>query len=169
MWFFYVYVFLCICGFFRGDVHACVVVLAWWGKWVYGFVGDGGSCKSSGQCHVWRKEGNILFNDAMNTFYLCQTYGKIHSDGKRGNPLPSNMLLFPFAARVLLYAPSHTQDNTYHGLGYISHAALAGTRNSSVVPPWGIDPKTHRTMSGRSTTTELHLTPWSCACHLYTF
>ena len=32
-------------------------------------------------------------------------------------------------ARVLLYAPSHRQDNTYHGLCYTSRGALAGTRN----------------------------------------
>ena len=31
-------------------------------------------------------------------------------------------------ARVLLYAPSHRQDNTYHGLCYTSRGALAGTR-----------------------------------------
>ena len=35
-------------------------------------------------------------------------------------------------ARVLLYAPSHRQDNTYHGLCYTSRGALAGTRNSSM-------------------------------------
>ena len=35
-------------------------------------------------------------------------------------------------ARVLLYAPSHIQDNTYHGLCYTSRGALAGTRNSSM-------------------------------------
>ena len=34
-------------------------------------------------------------------------------------------------ARVLLYAPSHRQDNTYHSLCYTSRGALAGTRNSS--------------------------------------
>ena len=37
-------------------------------------------------------------------------------------------------ARVLLYAPSHIQDNTYHGLCYTSRGALAGTRNSSMGP-----------------------------------
>ena len=37
--------------------------------------------------------------------------------------------------RVLLYAPSHRQDNTYHSLCYTSHGALAGTRNSSMGPP----------------------------------
>ena len=39
------------------------------------------------------------------------------------------------AARVLLYAPSQKQDNTYHGLCYTSRGALAGTRNSSMCPP----------------------------------
>ena len=56
-------------------------------------------------------------------------------------------------ARVLLYAPSHRQDNTYHGLCYTSRGALAGTRNGST--PWRIYPTTHSTMSERSTS-ELH-------------
>ena len=42
---------------------------------------------------------------------------------------------FRLAARVLLYAPSHRQDSTYHGLCYTSREALAGTRNSSMGPP----------------------------------
>ena len=42
---------------------------------------------------------------------------------------------FRLTARVLLYAPSHRQDNTYHGLCYTSRGALAGTRNSSMGPP----------------------------------
>ena len=37
---------------------------------------------------------------------------------------------FRLTARVLLYAPSHRQDSTYHGLCYTSRVALAGTRNS---------------------------------------
>ena len=44
---------------------------------------------------------------------------------------------YRLTARVLLYAPSHRQDNTYHGLCYTSRAALAGTRNSSMVPGRG--------------------------------
>ena len=45
-----------------------------------------------------RKEGNILFNDALNTFYLL-LYGirhmvKDHSDSERGNLLPPYGLLF---------------------------------------------------------------------------
>ena len=47
---------------------------------------------------ISRKEGNVLFNDALNTFYL-RLYGvrhmvKNHSDSERGNPLPPRGLLF---------------------------------------------------------------------------
>ena len=42
---------------------------------------------------------------------------------------------YRLTARVILYAPSHRQDNTYHGLSYTSRGALAGTRNSSMGPP----------------------------------
>ena len=85
------------------------------------------------------KEGNVLFNDTLNTFYL-RLYGvghmvKDHSDSERGNPLPPHGLLFPINSKGSLYAPSHRQDNTYHSLCYTSHGALAGTRNSSMGPP----------------------------------
>ena len=42
---------------------------------------------------------------------------------------------YRLTVRVLLYAPSHRQDNTYHGLCYTSRGALAGTRNSSMGSP----------------------------------
>ena len=41
---------------------------------------------------------------------------------------------FRLATRVILYASSHRQNNTYHGLCYTSWGALAGTRNSSLGP-----------------------------------
>ena len=52
-------------------------------------------------------------------------------------------------ARVLLYAPSHRQDSTYHGLCYTSRGALAGTRNSSMgstVKERSDDPSHHERM-----------------------
>ena len=66
---------------------------------------------------------------------------------------------FRLTAWVLLYAPSHRQDSTYHGLCYTSREALAGTWNSSMgspdegsirrpIEPWAND-----------LTTELHLAP----------
>ena len=47
---------------------------------------------------MYRKEGNVLFNDALNTFYLW-LYGvrhmvKDHSDSERGNTLLPYGLLF---------------------------------------------------------------------------
>ena len=50
-----------------------------------------------------RKEGNVLFNDALNTFYL-RLYGvrhmvKDHSDSEKGNPLLQHGLLFPISSK----------------------------------------------------------------------
>ena len=42
---------------------------------------------------------------------------------------------YQLTARILLYTPSHREDNTYHSLCYTSRGALAGTRNSSMGPP----------------------------------
>ena len=42
---------------------------------------------------------------------------------------------YRLTGRVLLHAPSHRQDSTYHGLCYTSCGALAGTCNSSMGPP----------------------------------
>ena len=96
-------------------------------------------CKQQLLVYTHTKEGNVLFNDAFNTFYLW-LYGighmvKDHSDSERGNPLPHIGYSFRLAARVLLYASSHRQDNTYNGLCYTSRGALAGTENSSMGPP----------------------------------
>ena len=55
-------------------------------------------------CHrIGRKEGNVLFNDALNTFYL-RIYGVRHtvkdnSDNEKGNPLPPHRLLFPINSK----------------------------------------------------------------------
>ena len=51
---------------------------------------------------VW-KEGNVLFNDTLNTFYL-RLYGvghmvKDHSDSERENPLPPHRLFFPISSK----------------------------------------------------------------------
>ena len=59
--------------------------------------------------HSGRKEGNVLFNDALNTFYL-RLYGvrhmvKDHSDSKRGNLLPPHGLLFPISSTFICTIP----------------------------------------------------------------
>ena len=50
-----------------------------------------------------RKEGKVLFNDALNTFYL-RLYGvrhmvRDHSHSEKGNPLPPHRLLFPINSK----------------------------------------------------------------------
>ena len=49
---------------------------------------------------------------------------------------PHTCYYFRLAARVILYASSQRQDNTYHGLCYTSRGVLDWTRNSSMGPPW---------------------------------
>ena len=98
-----------------------------------------------------KKEGNVLFNGALDTFYLLlHSVGQIvknHSDSKTRTLLPLHGYFICLPTRVRLYASSHKQDNTYHDLCYTSHGTLAGTRNSSMGPSWGIDPMTHHTMT----------------------
>ena len=63
------------------------------------------------------KEGrrkNVLFNDALDTFYL-QLYGVTRHMGYS----------FRLTAGVILYAPSYRQVITYHGLCHTSRGALA--------------------------------------------
>ena len=50
-----------------------------------------------------QRERNVLFNDALNTFYL-RLHGvrhmvKDHSDSEKGNPLPPHRLLFPISSK----------------------------------------------------------------------
>ena len=86
-----------------------------------------------------KREKNVLFNDALNTFYL-RLYGVRHMvrtilivrKESRCRHIGYSCRL---TARVLLYTPSHRHDNTYHGLCYTSRGALAGTRNSSMGQP----------------------------------
>ena len=65
-------------------------------------------------------------------------------------------------ARVLLHAPSHRQDSTYHGLCYTSRGALAGMRKSSMGSPH--EGSIQRPIAPWALTTELHLAPRVCVC-----
>ena len=63
-----------------------------------------------------RKEGNVLFHDAFNTFYLrlyrVKRMVKDHSDSERGNPLPPHGLLFPISSKV--FYMHHPTDRITH-------------------------------------------------------
>ena len=97
-----------------------------------------------------RKEERVLFNDTLdtlNTFMDIWDMVEDHSITREETCCHHMGCSFQLAARVLLYASSHRLNNTYHSLCYTSRGALAGTRNSSMGPPWRIDPTTHRSMS----------------------
>ena len=84
---------------------------------------------------IIRKVGNVLFNDALNTFYL-RLYGVRHIVKDNSDSEKRNMgYSFRLDASVRLYASPHRQDSTHHGLCYTSRGALAGTRNSSMGLP----------------------------------
>ena len=64
-----------------------------------------------------RKERHVLFNDAINTFYL-RLYGvrhmvKDHSDSERGNPLP------PHRQQGFFYM-HHPTDRMTHTTAFVS-------------------------------------------------
>ena len=90
-----------------------------------------------------RKEGNVLFNDALNTFYLRLSgvthMVKDHSDSEREETRCFHMSYsFRLAARVLLYASSHRQDNITRPLLHQSWSTgwnekYQGARCSSMV------------------------------------
>ena len=83
---------------------------------------------------VLKEEGNVLFNDALNTFYLrLYDMVKDYLDKEKGNLLLPHWLFFPISSKDSFI--SHRQDNTYHSLCYTSCGALTGTRNSSMGSP----------------------------------
>ena len=83
------------------------------------------------------KYGNVLFNDTLNTFYLrLYDVGHMVKDHIEETRYRHYMgYTFRLAAMVILYAPFHRQDITYHGLCYTSRGALDGTTNNLMGPP----------------------------------
>ena len=75
---------------------------------------------------------------------------KDHSDSERGNPLPPHGLLFPISSKG--YFICIIPQTGWHIPQPLLHQSwtLAGTRNSSMGPPWRIIPMTHCVMSERS-------------------
>ena len=71
-----------------------------------------------------RKEGNILFNDALNTFYL-RIYGvrlmvKDHSDSERGNRLLPHGLLFLISSKGSFFNMHHPTDRIAHTMAFVT-------------------------------------------------
>ena len=100
----------------------------WWGLLGIHTSQTGCTLKQTNKHTSLTQEGRkqMFYLTMHSTHFILWFYGighmrKDYSDSERGIWL---------TARVLLYAPSHRLDSTYHGLYYTSCGALAGTRNS---------------------------------------
>ena len=85
-----------------------------------------------------KKEGNVLFSDTLNTFYLW-LYGighmvTDHSVREKTHCCHYMGYFFQLAPMDLLYAPS--QDRIVHTMAVVTPVigALAGKRNNSMGP-----------------------------------
>ena len=68
-------------------------------------------------------EGNVLFNDKLNTFYL-RLYGvrhmvKDHTDSERGNLLPPHRLIFLISSKGSFYM-HHPTDRMTHTTVFVT-------------------------------------------------
>ena len=68
---------------------------------------------------------------------------------------------FRLTSKVILYASSHRNNSTYHGLCYTSRGALAGMRNNSMGPPHEGSIRRPIVPWANALTTELRLAPWN--------
>ena len=93
--------------------------MRWWNLWTYTYQRN--LCiQIMNQTRQWKKEGNGLINDTLNTFYLW-LYGvrhkvKDHSDNERRNLLlPLYGLLFSISSKAS-FISTIPKDSTYHSL-----------------------------------------------------
>ena len=103
-----------------------------------------GNPENTSSCPVWsiqkKREREMFYLTTHSTHFI---YGYMASDiwlrtiliVRKETRCSHIGYSYRLTARVLLYAPSHRQDDTYHGLCYTSRGVLVGTRNSSMGPP----------------------------------
>ena len=101
-------------------------------------------------CIICERERNVLFNDALNTFYL-RLYGirlmvKDHSDSERGNPLSPHRLLLSINSKGSFICTMYT-DRITHTTAFVTPVVEHWLEREIVQC---VD-TTHRTMSERST------------------
>ena len=108
--------------------------------------------------HCVRKEGEVLFNDKLNTFYLHMV--KDHS--AREETCCCHMgYSFCLAARVYFYMHHQTNRISHITAIVTSCGALAGIKNSSMGPSWRNNLTTHHTMIKHLPLSYISLHKWS--------
>ena len=111
----YVHMYVCMHACMDGWMDRCMSVCTYVFMYVCMYV-----------CILCWREGTVLFNNALNTYYL--RFGDEHTV-ERANPLrPFYWLVF--SSKGFLYATFHRQDGTYLSLCYTNCEALAGTMSA---------------------------------------
>ena len=100
------------------------------------------------------RERNVLFNDALNTFYL-RLYGvrhmvKDHSDSEKGNPRPPHRLLLSINSKGSFIHPT---DRITHTKAFVTPVVEHWLKRE--IAHW-VHPMKDRTMSERSTSELRH-------------
>ena len=130
-----VYIYVCIVKPNLQTLHICTYTIA---------EQNGDHSLMNHAVNIWRCES--LLNEREREMFYLTTHSTHFIYGYMASDIWLRTILivrketrcrhigysYRLTARVLLYAPSHRQDNTYHGLCYTSRGALAGTRNSSM-------------------------------------
>ena len=101
-------------------------------RWITHFWGH-----KSNNVYRFNKGRKEMFYLTTHSTHFLPLYGVTHmvndhSDSERETRCRHIGYSFRLAARVLLYASSHRQDNTYHSLCYTSRGALDGTSKDSI-------------------------------------
>ena len=99
-------------------------------RWVVGSTSHGGPIEGKKMFYLMRHSTHFIYG-----YMASDTWLRTILIVRKETRCRHIGYFYRITARVLLYAPSHRQDNTYHGLCYTSRGALAGTRNSSMGPP----------------------------------
>ena len=87
--------------------------------------------RTYGKAPLSEKEGNVLFNDALSTFYV-----RLYSGGTQREMKPAIAISrAALSNKGSFYPSAHIWDSTYHGFWYISVWSTRWKRNSSVGPP----------------------------------
>ena len=108
-----------------------------------------------------KKESNVLFNNALDTFYLtiiwCWTSGKGPQKWSKRKPAATMRMATLFISSKLqrIFYRHHPTDRT----ACTSHGNLVGIKNSTMGPPWRKYLTINRTMNRHSTIIKGHLAP----------
>ena len=123
---------------------------------------------------ITRKEGNVLFNDTLNTFLFTviwrRKYGMVIQIAREWYPLPPlHGLLFPISNNVSFICTIHSQNSERrnplapHELLFYMHYPTYRTSNITIFVPPVVQHWLEREIA-QMFTSGLHLAPYTVSC-----